>query len=106
VGSARRPRAPDGQRPTADVFDLDPGRPAAGLESARVALLLRDTLGALGLEALVKTSGSKGLQVYLPLNGPADYDHTKGFARSIARLLEKEGKDTKVLRGPAGGPPP
>lgn len=91
-------RAPDVRRPTAVVFDLDPGAPAAVLESARVALLLRDTLEALGLEALVKTSGSKGLQVYLPLNGPADYDHTKGFARSIARLLEKEHPDLVVSK--------
>jgi bifunctional non-homologous end joining protein LigD len=80
------------------VFDLDPGPPAAVIESARVALLLRETLEALKLEAVVKTSGSKGLQVYVPLNRPADYDHTKGFARSIARLLEKEHPDLVVSK--------
>jgi bifunctional non-homologous end joining protein LigD len=91
-------RAPDVHRPTAVVFDLDPGPPAAVIESARVALLLRETLEALTLEAVVKTSGSKGLQVYVPLNGPADYDHTKGFARSLARLLEKEHPDLVVSK--------
>jgi len=91
-------RAPDVERPTAVVFDLDPGPPAAVIESARVALLLRGSLDALGLEALVKTSGSKGLQVYVPLNGRADYDHTKGFARSLARLLEKEHPDLVVSK--------
>jgi bifunctional non-homologous end joining protein LigD len=91
-------RAPDVDRPTAVVFDLDPGPPAAVIEAAQVALLLRGTLDALGLESLVKTSGSKGLQVYVPLNGPADYDHTKGFARSLARLLEKEHPDLVVSK--------
>jgi bifunctional non-homologous end joining protein LigD len=91
-------RAPDVERPTAVVFDLDPGAPAGVIESARVALLLRGTLEALGLEALVKTSGSKGLQLYVPLNGPADYDHTKTFARSLARLLEKEHPDLVVSK--------
>ena len=91
-------RAPDVERPTAVVFDLDPGAPAAVIESARVALLLRGSLDALGLQALVKTSGSKGLQVYVPLNQPADYDHTKGFARSLARLLEKEHPDLVVSK--------
>ena len=91
-------RAPDVERPTAIVFDLDPGAPAGVIESARVALLLRGALEALGLEALVKTSGSKGLQLYVPLNGRADYDHTKAFARSLARLQEKEHPDLVVSR--------
>jgi len=91
-------RAPDVERPTAVVFDLDPGPPAAVIDSARVALLLRGSLDALGLQAFVKTSGSKGLQVYVPLNGRADYDHTKGFARSLARLLEKEHPDLVVSK--------
>jgi bifunctional non-homologous end joining protein LigD len=91
-------RAPDVQRPTAVVFDLDPGAPADVIDCARVALLLRDALDALGLVALIKTSGSKGLQVYVPLNRPADYDTTKPFARSLARLLEKEHPDLVVSR--------
>jgi bifunctional non-homologous end joining protein LigD len=91
-------RAPDVSRPTHVVFDLDPGAPAAVIECARVALLLRDALDALGLQAVVKTSGSKGLQVYVPLNRPAEYTETKGFARSLARLLEKEHPDLVVSR--------
>jgi bifunctional non-homologous end joining protein LigD len=91
-------RAPDIARPTYVVFDLDPGAPAAVIECARVAVLLRDALDALGLAAVVKTSGSKGLQVYVPLNRPADYAETKGFARSLARLLEKEHPDLVVSR--------
>ena len=91
-------RAPDVSRPTHVVFDLDPGAPAAVIECARVALLLRDALDALGLQAVVKTSGSKGLQVYVPLNRPADYADTKAFARSLARLLEKEHPDLVVSR--------
>src|SRR5204863_2607081 len=61
-------------------------------------LLLRDALDALDLAAVIKTSGSKGLQVYVPLNRPADYDDTKPFARSLARLLEKENPDLVVSR--------
>jgi bifunctional non-homologous end joining protein LigD len=91
-------READVARPTAVVFDLDPGAPAGVVECARVALLLRDALDALGLTALIKTSGSKGLQVYVPLNRPADYDGTKSFARSLARLLEKEHPELVVSR--------
>jgi bifunctional non-homologous end joining protein LigD len=91
-------RAPDVPCPTYVVFDLDPGAPAGVIECARVAVLLRDALDALGLAAVVKTSGSKGLQVYVPLNRPADYAETKGFARSLARLLEKEHPDLVVSR--------
>jgi bifunctional non-homologous end joining protein LigD len=91
-------RAPDLPCPTYVVFDLDPGAPAGVIECARVAVLLRDALDALGLAAVVKTSGSKGLQVYVPLNRPADYAETKGFARSLARLLEKEHPELVVSR--------
>jgi bifunctional non-homologous end joining protein LigD len=91
-------RAPDLPRPTYVVFDLDPGAPAGVIECAHVAVLLRDALDALGLAAGVKTSGSKGLQVYVPLKRPADYAETKGFARSLARLLEKEHPDLVVSR--------
>jgi bifunctional non-homologous end joining protein LigD len=77
-------------RPTMLVFDLDPGPPAAILECARVGLILRELLGELGLECLPKTSGSKGLQVYAPLNVAVGYDETKPFARALARLMEKQ----------------
>jgi bifunctional non-homologous end joining protein LigD len=60
------------------------------LECAEVALELRRMLDSLGLECWPKTSGSKGIQIYVPLNRPVTYDDTKPFARAIARLLEKE----------------
>jgi bifunctional non-homologous end joining protein LigD len=81
--------ADDIQRPTMLVFDLDPGPPAAILECAQVAIWLREVFEELGLESFPKTSGSKGLQVYVPLNTPVTYDETKPFARALARLLEK-----------------
>lgn len=77
------------ERPTMIVFDLDPGAPAALKECCRVALRIRELFDAFGLQALVKTSGSKGLQVYVPLNSPTSYEHTKPFARAVAELLEK-----------------
>jgi bifunctional non-homologous end joining protein LigD len=83
-------RANDVQRPTMMVFDLDPGEPAAILECAQVATALRQVFSKLGLECYPKTSGSKGLQVYVPLNTPVTYDDTKPFAQAIARLLEKQ----------------
>ncbi len=83
-------RAPEIQRPTMMVFDLDPGPPAALVECCRVALLLKGVLDGLGLRSFAKTSGSKGLQVYVPLNGDVTYDDTKPFAHALARLLEAE----------------
>jgi bifunctional non-homologous end joining protein LigD len=77
------------ERPTALAFDLDPGPPADIVGCCDVALLLRRLMGRLGLEAFPKTSGSKGLQVYVPLNGPASYHETKTFAHAVARLLER-----------------
>jgi len=77
------------ERPTMMVFDLDPGAPAALPECCEVGLKLREIFDALGLQSFAKTSGSKGLQVYVPLNGPeVTYDQTKPFAHAIARLLE------------------
>ena len=82
--------AEDPDRPTVVAFDLDPGEPAALPECRAVALLLRDTLADLGLECFAKTSGSKGMQVYVPLNTPVTYDDTKPFAQALAQLLEKQ----------------
>jgi bifunctional non-homologous end joining protein LigD len=83
--------AKDIQRPTMMVFDLDPGAPAAILECVQVGLMLRDALEELGLECFPKTSGSKGFQVYVPLNTPrVTYDDTKPFAHALAQLLEKQ----------------
>jgi bifunctional non-homologous end joining protein LigD len=76
-------------RPTVLAFDLDPGEPAALRECRQVALLLRDTFADLGLDCYAKTSGSKGMQVYVPLNTPVTYDDTKPFAQALAQLLEK-----------------
>jgi bifunctional non-homologous end joining protein LigD len=75
-------------RPTSVAFDLDPGPPADIIDCCRVALGLRKSLEDLGLEAWPKTSGSKGLQVYVPLNSPVSYEKTKEFARTMARYLE------------------
>jgi bifunctional non-homologous end joining protein LigD len=85
-------KVPDVERPTVMAFDLDPG-PGAGLaECCEVALILRSALEALGLESVAKTSGSKGIQVYVPLNmGEVDYDHgTKRLSNALARHLEGE----------------
>ena len=82
--------APDPFVPTAVVFDLDPGAPADVTTCARVALLLQRVFDQLDLVAVPKTSGSKGLQVYVPLNTDGmTFDRTKGFALSVGQLLEK-----------------
>jgi bifunctional non-homologous end joining protein LigD len=86
------------ERPTMLVFDLDPGEPAGLLESAQVALVLRGLFQQLGLESVVKTSGSKGIQVYVPLNTPVKYEQTKPFARRIAELLEQRLPELVVSR--------
>ena len=79
----------DLSRPTALVIDLDPGEPATIVDCARVAIDLRDTLDALGLAAVVKTSGSKGLHLSVPLNTPGVTDDaTKHFALALGQLLE------------------
>ena len=83
-------------QPTMVAFDLDPGPPATIVECCRVALLLRDMFDRLGLSCFPKTSGSKGMQVYLPLNTPATYDETTPFARAVAELLEQEHPDLVV----------
>jgi bifunctional non-homologous end joining protein LigD len=88
--------APDLEVPTSVVFDLDPGAPADVVTCAEVAVLLREYLDRLGLSAWPKTSGSKGLQLYVPLNGGASYEQTKPFALAIAQLLEKEHADLVV----------
>jgi bifunctional non-homologous end joining protein LigD len=83
-------RALDLDVPTALVFDLDPGAPAGLKQCCRVALWIRELFDAFDLQTLVKTSGAKGLQVYLPLNTPISYEQTKPFARAVAELLEKQ----------------
>ncbi|MGH2764057.1 MAG: non-homologous end-joining DNA ligase [Thermoleophilaceae bacterium] len=84
--------ADDIDRPTTMAFDLDPGPPAGLAECCEVAVLLRDALAQLGLESFAKTSGSKGIQVYAPLNlDGVDYDHgTKALSQALARHLERQ----------------
>jgi bifunctional non-homologous end joining protein LigD len=85
--------ASDIERPTVVAFDLDPGPPADLRACGRVALLLRSMLSGLDLKAFAKTSGAKGLQVYVPLNTPVTYDDTKEFARTLAEMLERRAPD-------------
>ncbi|MCX6968390.1 MAG: non-homologous end-joining DNA ligase [Verrucomicrobia bacterium] len=77
-------------RPTAIVFDLDPGPPADIISCCRVALWLRELLTAMKLESLAKTSGSKGMQVYIPLNSPVTYEQTAEFSHQIALQMTQE----------------
>jgi bifunctional non-homologous end joining protein LigD len=98
-------RVPALGRPTAVVFDLDPGPPAGVVECCQVALWLQGMFERLGLESFVKTSGSKGLQVYLPLNSEVTHEQTKSFARQVAMAVEQAepalavSRMTKTLRG-------
>jgi bifunctional non-homologous end joining protein LigD len=85
-------------RPTMMVFDLDPGAPAGILECCEVGLVLHGLFEQLGLESLAKTSGSKGLQVYVPLNTSVDYNATKPLAKRVAEVLEQRMPDLVVSR--------
>lgn len=90
-------RAP--KRPTVLAFDLDPGPPADVVDCCRVALRLRELFGHFGVESFPKTSGSKGMQVYVPLNAKkTNYETTKPFAKAIAQLLEKQTPDRVVSK--------
>ncbi len=82
--------ADDVHRPTMVVFDLDPGPPATIKECCDVGLHLRDLFAELKLKCFAKTSGSKGLQVYVPLNTPITYEETKPLALAIAQELERK----------------
>ena len=83
-------RCADINAPTTAVFDLDPGSPATVVECCRVALEIRAVLEAAGLAAFAKTSGRKGLQLYVPLNTPHGHDHAASFAHAVAQLLERD----------------
>lgn len=89
-------RAPAMQRPTVIAFDLDPGPPANIVHCCQVGIWVRDIFAQFGLKAFPKTSGSKGLQVYVPLNADVTYDQTKPYAKAIARLLEERYPDKVV----------
>ena len=77
-------------RPTMMVFDLDPGPPADIVQCCQVGRWPREVLASLNLKSWAKTSGSKGLQVYVPLNTPVTFDQTKQLSREIAEHLERE----------------
>jgi bifunctional non-homologous end joining protein LigD len=87
-------RASSPDTPDALVFDLDPGEPADILECARVALILRDLLNPLGLVSYVKTSGQKGLHVFVPLNRQeTTFEDTKKFSKAVAEIMQKNYPD-------------
>ena len=90
---AKRP-----DRPTVLAFDLDPGAPATAVECAQIALRLRDLFAALGLECFAKHSGSKGIQVYVPLNTAVTHDETKSYARAVAQALERQDPELVVSK--------
>jgi bifunctional non-homologous end joining protein LigD len=80
------------------AFDLDPGAPADIVQCCQVGLWLKEIFDALELQCFPKTSGSKGLQVFVPLNTAVTYDKTKAFAHAVALLLEKQYPDAVVTR--------
>jgi bifunctional non-homologous end joining protein LigD len=91
-------RKQDVARPTMMVFDLDPGPPANIVQCCQVGLWLRDLLVEMKLKSWAKTSGSKGLQVYVPLNTTVTYDDTKGLSRALAEHLERAHVDLVVSK--------
>lgn len=88
--------AKDIKCPTEMVFDLDPGPPANIVQCCQVAIWLREIFDHFGLQSFPKTSGSKGLQIYVPLNTPTTFDATKNLSRALAQLLEQEHRDLVV----------
>ena len=83
-------------RPTMLVFDLDPGAPADIIQCCQVAFWLKEVFDGFKLQSFPKTSGSKGLQVYIPLNTPVTYEQTKPFAHELARVLERQHPESVV----------
>jgi bifunctional non-homologous end joining protein LigD len=94
--SLSRSRAP--KRPTVLAFDLDPGPPADVVDCSRVALRLREVLAQLELESFVKTSGSKGMQLYVPLNTKTSYEETRPFAQALAQLIAKQDPENVLAK--------
>jgi len=88
--------AKDISSPRSMVFDLDPGAPANIVQCCQVGMWLRAIFEHFGLQSFPKTSGSKGLQIYVPINSPTSYGVTKPFAHALARLLEDEHRDLVV----------
>ncbi len=86
------------EQPTVLAFDLDPGPPAGILDCSRVALRLRELLGQVELECFAKTSGSKGMQLYVPLNTKTSYEETRPFAQAIAQTIAKQTPDEVLAK--------
>jgi bifunctional non-homologous end joining protein LigD len=80
------------------VFDLDLGDGAGVLDAAEIALILHDMLAGVRLESLVKSTGSKGVQVYVPLNTPTTFEQTKAFSRDVAEVMAARMADRVVAR--------
>ena len=92
-------RAADIKTPTMLVFDLDPGPPATIVECSRVALRLRQLFDQMHLACFAKTSGSKGMQLYIPLNTPTSYERgTKSFALAVAQMFGQRFPDEVVAQ--------
>jgi bifunctional non-homologous end joining protein LigD len=91
-------KAPKLDQPTSVAFDLDPGEGSELSDCARVAFLIKDVLDPLGLKAFPKVSGSKGLQLYVPLNSRVTYASTSAFAKAVAEFLEQGHPDLVVSR--------
>jgi bifunctional non-homologous end joining protein LigD len=92
-------KASNVDRPTILAFDLDPGPPADIIDCCRIAVRVRDLFSEFGMECFPKTSGSKGMQVYVPLNAPKmGYERTGPFAHAVALLLEKRHPDEVVSK--------
>ena len=83
-------RAPKITQPTALAFDLDPGAPADIISCGQVAMWLKEFFDRINLQSFAKTSGSKGLQVYVPLNTAVSYEKTKTFAQALAGSLQRQ----------------
>jgi bifunctional non-homologous end joining protein LigD len=88
--------APKLPQPRMLVFDLDPGPPATIVECCEVAQWLRAWFQERNMQSFCKTSGSKGLQMYVPLNTPVDYEQTKLISRGLGQLFEREQPDRVV----------
>lgn len=87
---------PDLERPDICVFDLDPSEDDASVLRA-ATLAVRDMLAELGLESWVKTSGSKGYHVVLPLDGKAHFEDVVAFAYAVVTVLVERNPDDLTL---------
>jgi bifunctional non-homologous end joining protein LigD len=91
-------RVPKLDRPTVLALDLDPGEGADLVDCAKVAFQIRSVLDQLDLRSFPKVTGSKGLQIFVPLNTPVTYESTGAFAKGLAELLEQEHPESVVSR--------